>query len=421
MRWRRPAGRSAGQSKEDTEPLPEIGRFEVLEVLGAGSEGVVLLVHDRADASQEPLGLKVARRMSEDPDAMARLRDEARILAWLCHHNIVQVHRLLEKDGVPIVVMEYVEGASAVEQLAVQRDGLPAPVAVEIALRSAIALEAAYNAPGPDGRPMRIVHRDIKPANLLVSVDGQVKVVDFGIATGAFAGGGATDESGFMGTPGYVAPERRNGGADSPAVDVYALGASLYGMLTGRVLVQSMSPTDHDPSVARALVSMPSPQKEMVQDLCRYDPSRRPGLEDLVERLDALRAALGPPDMRAYAREHVARLLASRPGVHPRSHPLWPNLAFLETGGEVQDLAVATARPPRELALRASNPPEHLGPLLEVLQRASATTPASELVAALDGIRGTRDPHAVTLAFELTGYADPSVSEAAWRVLDAAC
>jgi len=407
--------------------LPEIGRFEVLEVLGSGAEGVVLLAHDREDASQEPLGLKVARRLGADRDAVARLRDEARILAWLCHHNIVQVHRLLEKDGVPIVVMEYVEGASAIEQLIRQRDGLPPAVAVEIALRSAVALEAAYNAPGPDGRPMRIVHRDIKPANLLVSVDGRVKVVDFGIATGAFDES-VPEDGGFMGTPGYVAPERRNGGADTPAVDVYALGASLYAMLTGRLLVQSMSAADHDASVLRGLDPVPPALRDIVARMCRYEPGQRPSLEALVEHLDHARAALGPPDMRAYAAAHVAPLLAARAGARPRSHPLWAHLSFLETGGEVQDLAVPTARPPRELALRATNAPDDISPMLAVLERSprrvrggAESGNADELLEALLGLRGTRDPRAVTKAFELTGHLDARVAEAAWEVLAAAC
>jgi serine/threonine protein kinase len=413
--------------------VPEVGRFEVLGVLGTGAEAVVLLAHDRADASPGPIGLKILKRR-DDSSSLTRLRDEARILSFLCHRNIVQVHRLLEKDGLPIVVMEYVQGASAMELLLRHRDGLPAPVGVEIAHQAAIALDAGYNAPGPDGQPLRIVHRDIKPANLLVALDGTVKVVDFGIATGAFA---QEDDGGdLMGTPGYVAPERRHGGTDTPAVDAYALGASLFGMLTGRLLVQSQTSVGHDPSVARALGHWApagvSPEagealRCIVGDLCRYDPESRPVGATLVARLAAVRDVVGAPDMAAFAAEHVAPLLSARAEAEPRRNPMWPQLAFLERSGDVRDLALETRAPDRGLALRETSEPADVAPLLAQLERRSRWIPWSqdrdpaELIAALAALCGTRDPRAVTRAFELTRHPNPGVAEAAWEVLAAAC
>ncbi len=401
---------------------PQVGRFEVLSVLGTGGEAVVLLARDRADAVPGPIGLKVAKRLG-DATAFDRLRDEARILASLSHGNILKVHRLLEKDGLPIVVMEYVEGASGMEQLGRLPDGLPAPVAAEMAWRTAMALEAAWAA-------HRIVHRDIKPANLLVSLDGVVKVVDFGIALAAEAAGEAED---CLGTPGYVAPERRYGRSDSPAVDSYALGASLFGLLCGRLLVPSPSPLGHDASIARGVSGLspagvgPSGRRALralVIDLCRHDPAQRPFGSALVERVRSVLQQLGAPDLQAYAAQHVAPILAARARAHPRSHPLWPHLAFLERGGEVRELPLDSRGPVRALALREVAEPADLEATLGRLGRARwwrSVPDAPALECALAALRGTRDPRAIARALELTDHADPRVGEAAWEVLAAAC
>lgn len=413
----------------------EVPRFGILGILGTGAQGVVVLAHDYADAHSEPLGLKILKgRASGESAALVRLREEAKILAWLQHPNIVRVHRLLEKDGFPIVVMEYVEGASALEQMIRQREGLPPAVAVEIARATALALEAAYNAPGPDGQPMRIVHRDVKPANLLVSIKGEVKVVDFGVATGTFEQGPQGGQ--FMGTPGYVAPERWAGAPDTPAVDVYGLGATLFGMLTGKKLVQSKSVIGHDPSIGRALAHL-APQglpgstvwalRELIADMCRFHVNERPTLLQLVQRFDGLSAILGRPDMKAYAEEQVGPILDARRQVKPKEHPDWGELAFLERGGSVQDLSIETPGPKRGLALRDVEGPADVDPLIATLEEKprwsfwTGRKDPEKLAGALIALRGTRDARAVTLAHQLTHHPDPRVAEAAWELLAAAC
>jgi serine/threonine protein kinase len=413
----------------------EIGRFQVIRVLGTGAEGVVALAHDRADASPEPVVLKVLKQPAAAPASLARLRREARILAWLSHPNIVKVHRLLEKDGRPIVVMEHVEGTSAAEQLARCPDGLPVPVAVEIAHRAAQALDAAWNAPGPSGRPMRIVHRDIKPANLVVSVAGEVKVVDFGIAAGAFDDAAEDGDGAPGGTPGYIAPERRNGGAEGSAVDVYALGATLFGMLSGKLLVQPSSADEHDPALARALAHLSPADVEqdvvealraLVGEMCRFDPDARPALPELARRLEALSARLAP-DLKAFADATVAPVLRERARARAKAHPDWPDLEFLESAGDVRDEGVPTDGPVRGLALRAVQAPADVDELLARIARRpwwavwQRGQPADQIAEVLVALRGTRDPRALTRAFELTEHEDPRVVDAAWELLAEAC
>jgi serine/threonine protein kinase len=402
-----------------------VARFEILGVLGTGAEGVVALVRDRADASMEPLALKILQRQAAAHGAsLTRLRDEAKILAWLNHPAIVRVHRLLEKDGRPIVVMEPIAGTSTMDLLNHKREGMPAEVALAIATHTARALEAAWNANGPDGHPMRIVHRDVKPANLLLTVDGEVKVVDFGIARGAFEDG--ESDAGSMGTRGYVAPERRAGAPDAPAVDVYALGVTLFGLLTARLLVQS--PREHDASVERATANLDAQGLgavgALIARMCRQAADERPNLRELVAELEALSP---PVDLASYARREVAPLLEERRAIAPADHPAWPEVAFLDEPGDVRDLEIVTPGPPRALALRQVSPPDDVDRLLEALRPRPwwslwRPDPApSALVEALDALRGTRDARAISRAHELTRHADPSVVEAAWEVLEAAC
>lgn len=410
----------------------EIGRFNVLRVLGAGAEGVVALAQDRADASTEPVVLKVLRQPAAAGPSLARLRREARILAWLSHPNIVKVHRLLCKDGRPIVVMEHVEGTSAAEQLARCPGGLPIAVAVEIAHRAAQALDAAWNAPGPGGAPMRIVHRDVNPANLVVSVTGEVKVVDFGIASAAVD---EPVEGVPGGTPGYVAPERRGGGPEGSPVDVYALGATLFGMSTGKLLVLPSSAAEHDPALARAVAhvapagvdaEVAEALRGVVGAMCAFEPVARPALGGLVRRLGALSARLAP-DLPAWAAEHVAPIVRERARARANAHPEWPELAFLERAGDVDDERVPTHGPPRELALREVAAPADVDRLVARIAARPwwapwrRACPAGELAEALVALRGTRDARAISRALELTDHPDPRVVDAAWELLAEAC
>lgn len=420
----------------------DIGRFHIVSVLGTGSHGVVCLARDFADASSEPVALKVLNQPPDDDVSMlARLRDEARILAWLCHPNIVEVHRLLEKDERPVVVMEYVPGASILEL--VERWGaLPLPVAITVAHQVAQALEAAHDTPGPDGRPMRIVHRDVKPANLLVAVDGRVKILDFGIAAADFADREAWDREGEVwGTRGYMAPERRNGGPDLPAVDVYALGATLASMVTGRSLSQLGAPfpppkgwrsqEPHDRWLGELVEEVTGDGAEAVRELilglCRYVPEERPTLHEMVGRIAAVAAVVGEADLPGYAGRCVKPIHDERTQAPPRGDPVWPDIEFLEKGGPVHDLAVETHGPPRPLALRSTEGPQDVEPLLATLRRAAwwmfwaePRDPAA-IAGALVQLRGTRDPRVISRAHELTRDRDPRIAEAAWELLAAAC
>lgn len=162
---------------------------------------------------------------------------EARVGAGLAHRNIAHTYDVTQsRDGDYVIVMEYVRGASVQKVLrALRARGarMPIPVAVAVASEVCEAIDYAYNSTGPDGEPMHVVHRDISPSNVLISLDGHVKLLDFGIAkTSAHVE--LTKAGNIKGKYGYMAPEQLRGETVDCRTDIFSLGAVLYEMTTGR-------------------------------------------------------------------------------------------------------------------------------------------------------------------------------------------
>ncbi len=204
---------------------PEIADYDILAELGHGGMGVIY------QARQHQLNRLVALKMiragiQARPEELDRFRLEAEAVARLHHANIVQIYDIGEVGGLPFVALELLEGGSLADRLA----GTPHPgrQAAELMVTLARAIHAAHLA--------GIVHRDLKPSNVLFDRDGIPKIVDFGLAKRLEVKEGLTQTGQVMGTPSYMAPEQARGQMREvgPAADVYALGAILYEMLTGR-------------------------------------------------------------------------------------------------------------------------------------------------------------------------------------------
>jgi serine/threonine-protein kinase len=202
-----------------------VAGHEILGVLGRGSMGVVYQARQRGLNRVVALKMILAGAHAGEYD-LGRFRAEAETLARIRHANIVQIYEVGEEDGRPYFALEYVDGGT----LAARSNGVPQPPreAARLVGLLAAAMDAAHRA--------GVVHRDLKPANVLLTADGTPKITDFGVAKRLEGGLDQTHSGSVLGSPGYMSPEQAEGRNRDvgPAADVYALGAILYELLTGR-------------------------------------------------------------------------------------------------------------------------------------------------------------------------------------------
>ena len=219
-------------------PGTRLGPYEIQSALGAGGMGEVYRARDTK------LGRDVALKIlpdsfTHDPERLARFRREAQVLAALNHPHIAQIYGLEEANGTQFLVLELADGESMDKRIA--RGPIPIDEALGIAKQIAEALEAAHE--------KGIIHRDLKPANIAVTADGQVKVLDFGLAKAAEPTASSADLAisptvtsparitsigVVLGTAAYMAPEQAKGRAADKRSDVWAFGCVLFEMLTGK-------------------------------------------------------------------------------------------------------------------------------------------------------------------------------------------
>ncbi len=230
---------------------PKIKGYEILGELGRGGTGVVF------HARQESLGRDVALKIVlagayAGLNERLRLRVEAETAASLKHPNIVPIYEIGEHDKLPYLALELIEGGSLAQSLAIR------PMAAHQAAAMAETLAQAIDYVHQRG----VVHRDLKPANVLLTPDGVPKITDFGLAKWLDLPSNQTRSGVILGTPGYMAPEQGRGQTSlvGPAADVYALGAILYEMLTGRPPFHASSPQE---TVQQLLTEDPVPPSRL--------------------------------------------------------------------------------------------------------------------------------------------------------------
>jgi Tol biopolymer transport system component len=233
----------------------KLGSYEILVQIGAGGMGEVYQAHDTK------LGRDVAIKVlpeafAHDPERLSRFQREAKMLAALNHPNIATIYGIEQSGDTSYLVMELVSGETLQER--VRRDGaVPVEEALAIAKQIAEALEAAHE--------KGIIHRDLKPANVKVTPEGEVKVLDFGLAK-AFAGDAASEDMSnsptlsraatmqgvILGTAAYMSPEQARGKAVDKRTDIWAFGCVLYELLTGKQTFHGEDVTDILAAVVRA-------------------------------------------------------------------------------------------------------------------------------------------------------------------------
>jgi eukaryotic-like serine/threonine-protein kinase len=259
-----------------------LGPYRILGPLGAGAMGEVYRAHDTR--LQREVAIKVLpAALSEDPDRVARLTREARLLATLNHPHIATVHGLEVAGASHAIVMELVEGPTLDDRLA------GGPLALETALELARQLAEALAAAHEKG----VVHRDLKPSNVKLTASGTVKVLDFGLAKALttdapdVSGRPAVNEGAsrpglVTGTPGYMSPEQARGLPVDARSDVWAFGAVVYEMLTARPAFGRRDTDEtfvatvlREPEWDRLPPDVPAGLRRMLRRCLERDPRRR--------------------------------------------------------------------------------------------------------------------------------------------------
>ncbi|NNN34976.1 protein kinase [Streptomyces sp. S3(2020)] len=292
------------------------GRYLLLNQLGSGGMGHVWLAHDQrlaCEVALKEIAFRDAVEAGHEREArVARARAEARHAAGLRGHpHVVTVHDVLEHDGLPWIVMEYVAGAVDLRELVARRGSLQPAECARVGLAVLDALTA--------GHERGVMHRDVKPANILLAPDrsgspyGRVVLTDYGISVQPDAGETRyTLTSVLVGTAGYLAPERATGGPPTPAADLFSLGCTLYHAVEGR------GPFDRESHFAEiSAVVMEDPRP----------PERAGALGPVLEAM-----LIKDPRARISAAEveaALSRLVASQAEAHARtqtdlgSQPPW--------------------------------------------------------------------------------------------------
>ena len=268
-----------------------IGTYRIESILGAGGMGEVYRARDTKLARD--VAIKVLPRdFASDPERLSRFQREARVLASLNHPHIGAIHGFEESPGIAALVLELVEGPTLAERI--EKGPVSLGDALKIARQIAEALDAAHE--------KGIVHRDLKPANIKLTADGQVKVLDFGLAKFAHSSNQssapatetlATREGAIFGTPAYMSPEQARGLSVDKRADIWAFGCVLYEMLVGREAFPGRTVSDRiaavierEPDWSRLPDSTPDTVRRLVRRCLDKDVSHR--LRDIGDASEEL-------------------------------------------------------------------------------------------------------------------------------------
>jgi serine/threonine-protein kinase len=345
--------------------MERIGEYLVRRLVGEGGMGKVFEAEERL--SRRKVALKVLRQeLARSEEGRRLFLNEMTILAHLDHPNVVRCLACTESEGQLVMALEFLDGRT-LRQVLIERERLDWDEAVGIAVQIASALAAAHRQEPP------IVHRDLKPENVMILADGNVKVMDFGIAKVLQALSKTTTHS--VGTLQYMSPEQIDAAGVDGRSDLYCLGLVLYEMLTGRPPFESASPREllnlqctaaPPPLPPEVRQTVPKGIERLLFELLQKSPDDRPAsAEDVLHDLEPLAPAGGallrPPGRTRPSRTEAAAASAERgPSTEPMpeasraSRPESDTAPAKKAGIERADTIalVERASAPRELPKR---------------------------------------------------------------------
>jgi serine/threonine protein kinase len=282
-----------------------IHHYEIISKIGEGGMGVVYKAHDQK--LDRHVALKfLPREMSADPDVRRRFMHEARAASALDHPNISTVHEINETpDGRLFIVMPCYDGETVRERL--EQGPFELSEALKIAVEIANGLARAHE--------RGVIHRDVKPGNIMLCTDGQAKIMDFGLAK--IAGASRVTQTGMtVGTVAYMSPEQTQGRDIDHRCDVWALGAVLYEMITGKppfhsehqaAIVYSILNSDPEP-LSSVQTSVPFEVEQLVSKAMEKDPDKRfQTAREMTDELELLREKLDLLPRRSELKKRIIR------------------------------------------------------------------------------------------------------------------
>lgn len=302
-------------------------RFRFLKQISEGTFGKVYMSEMITDSNfSKIVAIKILHgKWVEHEEIVQRARDEARVLGLLNHPNIVRVVDLTSIKGKCSVIMEYLDGVDLKNLITYcKENGLPIPLKVILDIMEAVssAMYAAYyESPPQSGSPLKLIHRDIKPSNIMLTIEGEVKILDFGTAQANFEDREAATMALTFGSAGYMAPERLLlDEKDRPSGDVYSLGVTLYELLTCKrfgkinplkekfdleidqrikVCESDIDRYELESGVRDALVSV-------LRQMLSYSHEERPDLQQTLNMMEALSSEVSGISLRKFCRTTVS-------------------------------------------------------------------------------------------------------------------
>jgi len=223
---------------QEIQPGQTLGRYEFLVPIAEGGMASVWAARLKGTRGfSKTVAVKtMLPSVSDDPQFEQMFLDEAQIASRIRHPNVVEIMDLGEQDEVLYLVMEWVDGEplSNLRRAAAKTGGIPRNIAIRVVADACAGLHAAHELKDEQGQLVGLVHRDMSPQNLLVTFDGVVKIVDFGVAKAAGRSSGQTTAGQVKGKPPYMSPEQALGEPVDRRTDVFALGIILYQLTTGK-------------------------------------------------------------------------------------------------------------------------------------------------------------------------------------------
>jgi serine/threonine-protein kinase len=357
--------------------MPQLGRYILERTLAHGGMGEVHLAHQTGPNGYDRTCVvkTMHANLADDPELVEMFLEEARLTAKLTHAHIAQVYDFGKIDSAYYMAMELVDGPSlhtVIKSYGMRRRPVPMAPAVRMISQAAQALDYVHRLKGPDGGPLNLVHRDISPGNLLLSKEGMVKLVDFGIAK-ANTTARRTKMGQVRGKLAYMSPEQLLGLPLDGRTDIYSLGLVLYELLAGRramagknevEILSSIKTGKLDP-IGKLRSDCPPRLLEVLDRAVTRDRDQRfARASDLSQGLEhvllEMGAAVGPDELTAIAEEVAlpANMPRPSPAQGPRFSP--PNAATV-TGASAA--AVSSSGKKAEATFLMNQPQSVTGPM----------------------------------------------------------